>query len=64
MKETKKVMAMPAACFWAVVVVCALGIAVGSIYDFPINETLAKKTEIGAFFATGWCCTPGWPPWW
>jgi PAP2 superfamily. len=52
MKETKKVMAMPAACFWAVVVVCALGIAVGSIYDFPINETLAKKTEIGAFFAT------------
>ena len=48
----KTIMAMPAACFWAVVAVCVLGIAVGSIYDFPINAALANKTDLGAFFAT------------
>ena len=52
MKKHKKIMAMPVACFWAVVVVCVLGIAVGSIYDFPINKMLANKTDLGAFFAT------------
>ena len=50
--KNKRIMAVPAACFWGVVAVCVLGIFVGSIYDFPINEALANKTEIGAFFAT------------
>lgn len=48
----KTVMAVPVTCFWAVIAVCVLGIAVGSVCDFRINEALANKTEIGAFFAT------------
>ena len=49
---SKTFMAVPAGCFWAVVGVCALGILIGSFFDFPINVRLANKTEIGAFFAT------------
>jgi membrane-associated phospholipid phosphatase len=48
----KKVMAVPSAGFWAVIAVCVLGILIGSFRDFQINEALANKTEIGAFFAT------------
>ncbi|MBR0310846.1 MAG: hypothetical protein IJQ98_00475, partial [Oscillospiraceae bacterium] len=36
----------------AVVAVCVIGIAIGSFCDFGINEALANKTNIGAFFAT------------
>lgn len=52
----KTVMAVPAACFWAVMIVCVIGIAVGSFCDFRINELLANKTELGAFFATYGAC--------
>ena len=45
-------MAVPASGFWAVITVCVLGIVTGSFCDFQINEALANKTEIGAFFAT------------
>lgn len=45
-------MAMPSVCFMVVASVCMLGIAIGSVLDFPINEALANKTSIGAFFAT------------
>ena len=45
-------MAVPSAGFWAVIAVCVLGILIGSFRDFQINEALANKTEIGAFFAT------------
>ena len=50
--EEKKIMAMPMNFFWIVVIVCALGIIIGSIWDFNINVALANKTDIGAFFAT------------
>ena len=45
-------MAVPAACFLGVMATCLLGIIIGSFYDFRINEMLANKTELGAFFAT------------
>ena len=48
----KKIMAMPAACFFGVVAVCIIGIIVGSFWDFEINEALANKTDLGSFFAT------------
>lgn len=39
-------------CFWGVIATCLLGIVIGSFYDFGINEALANKTGLGAFFAT------------
>ena len=48
----KTVMDVPKGCFLAVVAVCVVGVAIGSFCDFGINEALANKTEIGAFFAT------------
>ncbi|MBO4916046.1 MAG: hypothetical protein J5449_12690, partial [Oscillospiraceae bacterium] len=50
--NNKTVMAVPKSCFWAVTAVCVLGIVIGSVCDFSINEALANKTELGAFFAT------------
>lgn len=43
---------MPAACFWAVIAACVLGILIGSFRDFEINVALAGKTDLGSFFAT------------
>lgn len=43
---------MPRSCFYAVTAVLVLGIITGSFCDFKINELLANKTDIGAFFAT------------
>lgn len=43
---------MPAACFWAVIATCVLGILIGSFRDFEINVALAGKTDLGSFFAT------------
>ena len=48
----KTVMAVPMACFWAVVAACVIGIVIGSFCDFSINAALANKTDLGAFFAT------------
>ena len=45
-------MAVPFACFIGVIAVCVTGIIIGSFCDYGINEALANKTEIGAFFAT------------
>ena len=50
--KKKKIMAVPIACFWGIISTCLLGIIVGSFYDFGINEALANKTALGAFFAT------------
>ncbi len=47
-----KVMAMPVTCFLGMTAVCLLGIIIGSVCDFSINEALANKTELGSFFAT------------
>ncbi len=51
-RKKNQIMAVPAAFFWAVIVVCLAGIAIGSFCDYSINEALANKTELGAFFAT------------
>lgn len=50
--KKKMILGMPISCFWTVVSVCVIGIIIGSVWDFNINEALANKTEIGKFFAT------------
>jgi hypothetical protein len=50
--KDKKIMAVPFGCFLGVIAVCLVGIIIGSFCDFNINEALANKTDIGAFFAT------------
>ena len=50
--KKKSIMAVPVTCFWFVTATCLLGILVWSFYDFSINEVLANKTDLGAFFAT------------
>ena len=50
--KKRSVMAVPNGCFFAVIAVCAIGIIVGSIWDYDINVALANKTELGSFFAT------------
>ena len=50
--KKKTVMAAPLAGFWAVIAACVIGIIIGSLRDLQINEALANKTEVGAFFAT------------
>lgn len=54
--KKKSIMAVPVTCFWLVTAACLLGIIVGSFYDFGINEALANKTDLGAFFATYGSC--------
>ncbi len=48
----KTILAVPAACFWSVIAVCIIGIAIGSFCDLDISKALANKTEIGTIFAT------------
>ena len=48
----KKILAVPEVCFWSVAGICLLGIIIGSVLDFRINELLANKTSLGSFFAT------------
>ena len=50
--KNKTIMSVPKTCFYIVVTTCIVGIIIGSIYDFRINEILANKTELGSFFAT------------
>ena len=45
----KNIMAVPKIYFCIVIAVCALGIIIGSFFDFDINVALANKTDIGAF---------------
>ena len=54
--KKKTIMAMPSACFFAVIAVCTLGIIVGSLCDYDINVLLANKTDVGSFFATYGSC--------
>ncbi len=53
--KKKTVMAVPAACFFCVVAVCVLGIILGSLFDFQINESIANVTKIGTYFAAFGC---------
>ncbi len=48
----KTILGVPLGGFLAVATACMVGIIIGSFRDFQINEALAHKTEIGAFFAT------------
>ena len=48
----KRILAVPAACFWSVIAACLLGIAIGSFLDFDIGMAVANKTEFGTWFAT------------
>ena len=50
--QDKRIFALPAGCFWAVIAVSALGIGVGSFCDFDIAMAVANKTELGTYFAT------------
>ena len=53
--KKKTIMAVPMACFYCVVAVCVLGIIMGSVFDFQINEKLANVTKIGSTFAAFGC---------
>ena len=53
--KKKTVMAVPAACFYGVAAICVLGIILGSVFDFQINERLANVTKIGSYFAAFGC---------
>ncbi len=48
----KRILGVPAACFWSVIGVCLLGIAVGSFKDLDISLAVATKTDAGTYFAT------------
>ena len=53
--KKKTIMAVPAACFACVAAVCVLGIVLGSVFDFQINESFANVTKIGSYFAAFGC---------
>lgn len=48
----RKIMAVPAGCFLAVIAVCLAGIILGSFRDFNIGMAVANKTDLGTYFAT------------
>ncbi len=48
----RKILAVPAGCFWAVIAACMLGIGIGSFCDFDIAMAVANKTQLGTYFAT------------
>lgn len=50
--KKKLILGMPLYGFIIVVSLCLIGIIVGSICDFQINNAIYNKTDIGAFFAT------------
>lgn len=50
--KKKTILAVPAACFWSVIAVCAAGICAGSFWDLDISKALAGKTQLGTYFAT------------
>lgn len=52
MMSKRKILAVPAGCFWAVIAVCLAGICIGSFCDFDIGMAVANKTELGTYFAT------------
>lgn len=48
----RRILAVPAACFWSVIGISLLGIVIGSFRDFDIGMAVANKTELGTYFAT------------
>ena len=51
MKKDSKILGVSYRAFYAVVIVCVIGIIVGSFCDFQINERLAHVTKPGSVFA-------------
>lgn len=47
-----RILGMPRRCFNLVVIVCIVGIVIGSFLDFQINVALKNVNNIGAFFAS------------
>jgi hypothetical protein len=47
----KTILAVPSVCFWAVICVCVLGIAIGSFFDVDISRAIADVTTRGNYFA-------------
>ena len=48
----KRILAVPALCFWSVIGACLLGIGIGSFCDYDIAMAVANKTDLGMYFAT------------
>ena len=55
MKKDSKILGVSYRAFYAVVIVCVIGIIVGSFCDFQINERLAHVTKPGSVFAAFGC---------
>ena len=53
--KKKTIMAVPAACFYCVAAVCVIGIILGSLFDYQINEKMANVTKLGSYFAAFGC---------
>ena len=53
--KKKTIMAVPVVCFYCIVAVCVIGIILGSVFDFQINEKMANVTKIGSTFAAFGC---------
>ena len=50
-----KTLGVSTKCFYGVILVCVIGIMIGSFLDFRINERLANVTKIGSIFAAFGC---------
>ena len=48
----RKILGVPAVCFWSVIGFCLLGIGIGSFRDLEIAMKVANKTDLGMYFAT------------
>ena len=55
MKDRKKILGVSKTLFYGVVLVCAAGIVLGSLFDFQINEKMAHVTKAGSIFAAFGC---------
>ena len=48
----KRILAVPSMCFYSIIVLCLIGIIIGSFFDFDISMVVANKTQLGTYFAT------------
>lgn len=55
MKKDSKILGVSNRAFYAVVIVCVIGILIGSFCDYQINERLAHVTKLGSVFAAFGC---------
>lgn len=55
MRNERKILGVSVKCFYCVVAVCIIGIIIGSLFDFQINERMANVTKIGSIFAAFGC---------